>query len=47
MKLLTEKDKSGIPGTNSIEFCLDDFKMLGFYHPDIFLSANAAHKEKR
>lgn len=47
MKLLTEKDESGIPRTKSIEFCLADFEMLGFYHPDRFLSANAENKEKR
>lgn len=44
--MLTEKDKSGIPRTNCTEFCLADLKMIGFYHSDRFLSANAAHKEK-
>lgn len=47
MKLLTEKDKSGIPRTNCTEFCLAVLKMICFYHSDRILSANAAHKEKR
>lgn len=47
IKLPAEKDKSGIPRTNSIEFCLADFKMLVFYHPDRFLPANEEYKEKR